>query len=391
MKNNIIPYGRQHIDDDDLDSVVKTLKSDFLTQGPKILEFENLFSEYVKSKYSIAVNNGTSALHLCCLALGLKPGDKIICPTITFAASANCVKFCGGEIIFCDINPNTYLMNLDHLQELLIHHSDIKGVITVDFAGRAVDLEIVRRLSKKFGFWIIQDSCHSPGGYFNDSLGNKQFCGNGNFADLAIFSFHPVKHIACGEGGMVTTNNKKLFNKIKLLRTHGITKNPSLFLDSSNFFKKNEKYPSWYYEMQELGYNYRLTDFQAALGISQLNKAKNGIEKRKKIAAKYYNAFKNKSWIINQSGIIGGHAYHLYIILVDKRDELYKKLRENNIYCQIHYFPLHLMPYYYNLKKNNLKFSEFYIDHCITLPIFPTLNKEMQDKVINEIVGFYEK
>ena len=213
---NPIPYGKQNITAEDIRAVVEALKSDYLTQGPKIKEFEDAFAKYIGSKYAVAVSNGTAALHLNTLALGLKPGDKVITTPITFAASANCVRYCGGEVIFADIDPETYLLDINSVRKLL-EGSPIgtyKGIIPVDFAGRAVDLEAFRSLADEFGCWIIEDSCHSPGGYFIDSKGNKQHCGNGNFADLAIFSFHPVKHIACGEGGMVTTNDETLYNKL---------------------------------------------------------------------------------------------------------------------------------------------------------------------------------
>ena len=303
MSKNIIPYGKQSIDQDDVEAVITTLKSDFLTQGPKTAEFEKVFSDYVDADYGIAVSNGTSALHLCALALGVKPGDKVVCPTITFAASANCIEYCGGEVIFCDIDPITFLMDLNHVEKLFKNNENIKGIVSVDFAGRPVNLENLRKIADEYGAWIIQDSCHSPGGFFIDSYGLKQKCGNGYYADLAIFSFHPVKHIACGEGGMITTRKKVLADKINLLRTHGITKDKKLFYDPSGFFQKNHQSPLWYYEMQDLGYNYRLTDFQAALGISQLSKADKGIQKRIKIAKNYYEAFQNKKWIKGQEGI----------------------------------------------------------------------------------------
>ena len=391
MPNKIIPYGKQHIDQNDIDAVINTLKSDFLTQGPKIEEFEKVFANYVESEYAIAVNNGTSALHLCALALGVKAGDKVICPTITFAASANCIEYCGGEVIFCDIDPNTYLIDLSHVEQLFEEHENIKGIVSVDFAGRPVNLEALRTIADRYNAWIIQDSCHSPGGFFLDSNGLAQKCGNGNYADLAIFSFHPVKHIACGEGGMVTSKNKSLIDKIRLLRTHGITKDQEAFKNSSGILDKDCLPPLWYYEMQELGYNYRLTDFQAALGISQLKKADLGIEKRIQIAKVYNDAFQNKPWIKGQSGFFEGHAYHLYVIEVEKRDELYKILRSKNIYCQIHYFPVHLMPYYYKKERtSSLPNSSKYINRCISLPMFPTLSKVEQNKVIKEIINFYE-
>ncbi|MFD2201852.1 UDP-4-amino-4,6-dideoxy-N-acetyl-beta-L-altrosamine transaminase [Shivajiella indica] len=398
-----IPYGRQHITDEDIQAVVETLKSDYLTQGPKIKEFEDAFASYVGSKYAVAVANGTAALHLNTLALGVKPGDKIITTPITFAASANCVRYCGGEVVFADIDPETYLLDIKSVRKLLeaSPKGTYQGIIPVDFAGRAVDLEAFRILADEYGLWIIQDSCHSPGGYFIDSKGQKQHCGNGQFAELAIFSFHPVKHIASGEGGMITTNDEKLYKKLLMLRTHGITRDESLFQNSpefasgsqnSSFLIPHSTFPAWYMEMQELGYNYRLTDFQAALGLSQLNRADKGLERRREIAKKYYEAFQGQFFTKSQSGVVEGHAYHLYVIEVENRLGLYQHLRENNIFAQIHYIPVHLMPYYrtFGWKEGDMPNAEKYYKNCISLPMFPSLKDEEQDFVIEVILDFYD-
>lgn len=384
MKN--IPYGRQNITDEDIQAVVETLKSDFLTQGPKIKEFEEAFAQYIGSKYAVAVANGTAALHLCTLALGVEEGDKVITSPITFAASANCVRYAGGEVVFADIDPVTYLLNIIEVEKLLkaSPKGTYKGIIPVDFAGRAVDLEAYRKLADEYGCWIIEDACHAPGGYFNDSKGKQHHCGNGDFANLAIFSFHPVKHIAAGEGGMITTNDKRLYDKLILLRTHGITKETNLLL---------ENHGGWYYEMQELGYNYRLTDFQAALGLSQLNRADEGLNRRREIATAYEKAFTSKPFIKGQSGVVNGHGYHLYIIEVDDRKELYDYLRENNIFAQVHYIPVHLMPYYrqFGWKDGDMPNAEKYYKQCLSLPMYPTLTDEEQTFVINTIETFFNE
>jgi len=372
------------------------LQSDYLTQGPKIAEFETAFANYVGSKYAVAVANGTAALHLCTLALNVKEGDKVITTPITFAASANCVRYCGGDVIFADINPETYLLDINKVRNLLENapKGTYQGIIPVDFAGRAVDLEAFRKLADQYDLWIIEDACHAPGGYFVDSKNETQNCGNSNFADLAIFSFHPVKHIACGEGGMVTTNNEVLYKKLLALRTHGITKNESDYTNSIDFANgtttENSVYPAWYMEMQTLGFNYRLTDFQAALGISQLKRAEEGLAKRRAIAAVYYNAFKGKSFIKGQSGVVDGHAYHLYVIEVEDRLGLYNYLRENKIFAQIHYIPCHLMPYYrqFGWKEGDMPNAENYYKHCISLPMYPTLTVEEQQFVINKVLDF---
>ena len=258
-------------------------------------------------------------------------------------------------------------------------------------------MEELRKLADQYNLWIIEDACHAPGGSFVNQNNNTENCGNSNYADLAIFSFHPVKHIACGEGGMITTNNEELYKKILALRTHGITKNESEYENSIEFATgvtdEISNYPLWYMEMKTLGFNYRLTDFQAALGISQLQRADEGIIKRRKIADIYKNAFEGKSYIKSQSGVVEGHAYHLYIIEVDNRLGLYNFLRDNNIFAQIHYIPCHLMPYYkqFGWKEGDMPSAELYYKRCISLPMFPTLTNEEQEFVIKMINDFYQK
>lgn len=382
-----IPYGRQHITDEDIQAVVETLKSDYLTQGPKITEFEQAFARYVGARYAVAVNNATAGLHLAASGLGVKPGDKVIVTPMTFAASANCIRYCGGEVVFCDIDPDTYLMDIRKLRELLAAHPKgaFKGIVPVDFAGYPHQLEEFRKLADEYGLWILEDACHAPGGYFTDSKGGKQLCGNGRYADVTVFSFHPVKHIATGEGGMVTTNNKMLYDRLCLLRTHGITKDPARLC---------ENYGGWYYEMQELGFNYRLTDFQASLGISQLKRAGEGLKRRQEIAARYTDAFRNVKEIKTPfiaSGIY--HAYHLYVVQVPDRLGLYNYLHENGIYAQVHYAPVHLMPYYREQgnKPGDLPVVEEYYRHCLSLPMFPTLTDEEQEYVINKVKEFVNR
>lgn len=379
-----IPYGRQDISDDDIKAITDVLRGDYLTQGPKIQEFEKAFAEYVSSKYAVAVSNATTALHLCTTALGVKNGDKVITTPITFAASANCVRYCGGEVVFADIDSQSYLLDIHSVRSLLrsVSKGTYKGIIPVDFAGRAVNMQEFRQLAEEYGLWIIEDACHSPGGYFIDNIGTMQNCGNSKFADLTVFSFHPVKHIATGEGGMITTDNEVLYNKLLMLRTHGITKNPSLM---------NENHGGWYMEMQILGYNYRLTDFQSALGLSQLKRAHQGIERRRCIAETYNEAFRGKSFIKGQSGFIDGHAYHLYIIEVEDRLGLYNHLAANGVFAQIHYIPCHLMPYYkqFGWKEGDMPNAEAYYKHCISLPMYPTLTEEEQAFVIQIVTEFY--
>ena len=375
-----IPYGRQNIDQTDIEAVVSTLQSDFLTQGPKVKEFEQKFADYVGSNYAVAVNNATSGLHLSVLALNLSKGDRVITTPITFAASANCVRYAGGEVWFADINPHSYVLDINSVKELVESKPKgfFKGIIPVDFAGLPVDMEEFRELANAQDLWIIEDACHAPGGYFNDSKGKKNFCGNGNYADIGVFSFHPVKHIACGEGGMLTTNSKELYDKLMLLRTHGITKE-----------NMEENHGGWYYEMVELGFNYRLTDFQAALGITQLAKNEKGVQRRNEIATNYKKAFEG---LIKFQSLPENtcNAHHLFIIEVENRKELYDALHSKGVLAQIHYVPVHTLPYYKNIgyQDAGLIHAEEYYSNCISLPMYPALTDAEQNFVIAQVLNF---
>jgi UDP-4-amino-4,6-dideoxy-N-acetyl-beta-L-altrosamine transaminase len=390
-----IPYGKHSVTEEDIQAVVEVLISDIWTQGPKIKEFEDAFARYVGSKYAVAVSNGTAALHLCTMALNVKPGDKVITSPITFAASANCVRYCGGEVVFADIDPETYLLDINKVRVLLEADSkkEIKGIIPVDFAGRVVIMEEFRKLADEFNCWLIEDACHAPGGSFNNSKGEKIFAGCGVYADLAIFSFHPVKHIATGEGGMITTNDQKLYNKLLMLRTHGITRNSALFINDPSFAtgQESDSYPGWYMEMQTLGFNYRITDFQSALGLSQLKRADSGLKRRREIAARYNEFFLDKSYIKGHSRYLERHAYHLYVIETQDRLGLYNYLRERDIFPQVHYVPCHLMPYYRDLgwKEGDLPAAEQYYKQCLSLPMYPTLSVDEQEFVIASIRDYF--
>ena len=385
MISKPIPYGKQYISEGDIKAVTETLNSDILTQGPAIEVFEKSFAEYIGVKYAVAVSNGTAALHLAAMAMNTDENSNVITTPITFAASGNCIRYCNGTVWFADIDPKTYCLDLNKVKELIASKPKgfFTGIIPVDFAGYPVEMEAFRKLADEHGLWIIEDACHAPGGYFIDLSGKRQNCGNGKYADMGIFSFHPVKHIACGEGGMITTNDELLYKRLMVLRTHGITKDPYLL---------HENHGGWYYEMQELGYNYRLTDFQAALGSSQLKRADEGMARRREIAAIYERAFVSKEYILGQSGVVEGHAYHLYIIEVTNRKGLYDYLRTKNIFCQVHYIPVHTLPYYQSLgsKKGDFPGSESYYGHCLSLPMFPTLTEEEQQFVINSIDEFYK-
>ncbi|MBQ0088652.1 MAG: UDP-4-amino-4,6-dideoxy-N-acetyl-beta-L-altrosamine transaminase [Prevotellaceae bacterium] len=387
MINKVIPYGHQYITDEDVKVVVEALKSDYMTQGPLIGQFEKNFAEYIGSKYACVVSNGTAALHLCAMALDIKPGDKVITTPITFVASANGFRYLGAEIVFCDIDPKNYCLDLDKLEAILkaSPKGTYKAVVPVDFAGYPVDEERLRNLADEYGFAIVVDACHAPGGSFIDSKGEKQMVGNCKYADLTCFSFHPVKHIATGEGGAVTTNNKELYGKVALYRTHGITKDPALL-------EKNDG--GWYYEMQELGYNYRITEMQAALGISQLKRVDWSIERRNEIARKYDEAFAGTIIKTPFRAENITHAFHLYIIQVpaEERKGLYDFLRANKIFSQVLYIPAHTMPYYrqFGWKDSDMPVAEEYYKHCLALPMFPSLTDEEQDWVIAKVKEYFK-
>jgi UDP-4-amino-4,6-dideoxy-N-acetyl-beta-L-altrosamine transaminase len=383
-----IPYGRQHITEADVAAVVEALHADFLTQGPRVAAFETAFAAYIGAPYAVAVANGTAALHLCALALGVQPGQRVITSPITFAASANCVRYCGGEVWFADIDPATALLDINRVRALLEHHPRgfFHGLIPVDFAGHPVDMAAFRALADEFGLWIIEDACHAPGGAFTDSAGATHRCGDGSLADLAIFSFHPVKHIATGEGGMITTARRDLYDALLMLRTHGITRDPARLHHPDE--------GGWYMEMQTLGYNYRLPDLNCALGLSQLQRADEGLRRRRELAARYDIAFADlapdHAAAVTPPGALvtllpdAGHAYHLYIVRVHDRRGLYDFLRTRQIFAQVHYIPVHRMPYYEALghRAGDFPLAETYYAECLSLPLFPTLTDDEQDYVV---------
>ncbi len=380
-----IPYGRQEITQEDISAVVEVLKGDFLTQGPTIASFEKDFAEFVGCKYAIAVSNGTAALHLGAIALKVEKGTKVITSPITFAASSNSILYCGGDVEFVDIDLSTGLMDLNKLKLKLegAPAGTYAGVIPVDFAGNPIQSEQLRTIADQHGLWIMEDACHAPGGYFVDSKGSKEFCGAGQYSNLTVFSFHPVKHIACGEGGMITTNDESLYQKLEMLRTHGITKRPDLLEQNDG---------GWYYEMHELGYNYRLTDIQAALGIEQLKKQEAGLKRRRQIAQVYNTAF-GEAKIKSLDTSVEGHAFHLYVILVEDRKGLYEHLRSKEIYAQVHYIPVHLQPYYAKLgwSKGDFPNAEAYYGECLSLPMFPSLSDKEQQFVIDCVLEFVQQ
>ncbi len=383
MSNSFIPYGRQDIDDKDIESVVKVLKSSFLTQGPMVEKFEEEVSNKVNSAYSLAFNSATSALHVACLALGLKAGDNLWTTPITFVASANCGIYCGAKIDFVDIDPKTGLICTKELTKKLelakTKNKLPKIVIPVHLAGTSCEMEEIYKLSKKYGFAIIEDASHAIGGSYKNSP-----VGNCDYSDITVFSLHPVKIITSGEGGIATTNNKSLDEKMKYLRSHGITK------EKENFHKKNEG--QWYYEQQVLGYNYRMSDIHAALGSSQLTRLSLFIQTRKKIIEDYKNDTEKLpiTFLEVPKGVES--AYHLAIIRLDNRDDIFHRkifdcLRSNNIGVQLHYTPVHLQPYYRNLgfTQGDFPEAESYSKNAISLPIYPSLSKKDYERVIDQL------
>jgi len=384
----MIPYGHQWIDEEDIKEVTEVLRSDWVTQGKKVNEFEKKFADYVGAKYAVAVNSGTAALHSACFAAGITKGDEVITTPITFVASANCIIYQGGTPIFVDIDRDT--LNIDYHKIALKLAEDkygkFKAIIPVDFTGRPADLEGINKLAKDSGLVVIEDACHALGATYK---GRKI----GSISDMTVFSFHPVKHITTGEGGMITTNSKEYYERLKLFRTHGIAKDKDKMLKCDG---------SWYYEMQELGYNYRLTDFQCALGISQLRKIDRFIQKRIMIVYKYQNAFRNMPEIVipNYYPIKSVPAWHLYIIQLNPeklkvgRMEIFNELRKEGIGVNVHYIPIHLQPYYqkrFGYKRSDFPVAERYYERAITLPIFPRMTDKDVEFVISKVKKVIKK
>jgi UDP-4-amino-4,6-dideoxy-N-acetyl-beta-L-altrosamine transaminase len=382
----MIPYGRQEITDEDIANVVRVLKSDFLTQGPEVPKFEKLFSEYIGAKYSVAVSNGTTALHLAALALGVKKGTKVLTTPNSFSASANCVLYCGGEVDFVDIDKNTYLIDLNRVEDKLkkAKPGTYHGIIPVSFAGYPVDTEGLKYITDKYSLFSIEDAAHSLGAEHKNSKGTWTKSGSSEYTDTSIFSFHPVKHLTTAEGGMVTTSNPDVYKKLCLLRTHGITKNPE---------EMSQNDGPWYYEMQELGYNYRLTELQAALGTSQLSRMEDNLAKRRKIASRYDELLKGLPLTTPSVSENVKHAYHLYVIQTERRLELFNYLRSKEIYCQVHYIPIHTLPYYKNLgwKMGDFPIAEKTYSQSISIPMYHSLTAQDQEFVIETIKDFFKK
>jgi UDP-4-amino-4,6-dideoxy-N-acetyl-beta-L-altrosamine transaminase len=381
----MIPYGRQEITQADIDSVVEVLKSDFITQGPAIPRFEKAVAEFCGVEYSVAVNSATSALHIACLALDLGPGDWLWTSPNTFVASANCGLYCGAQVDFVDIDPRTYNLSIDALEEKLEcarrEHKLPKIVIPVHFAGQSCEMREIRKLADQYGFSIIEDASHAIGGSY---LG--EFIGNSRHSDITVFSFHPVKIITTAEGGMATTNDSVLAARLQRLRTHGITRDPELLKDKAD--------GPWSYQQIELGFNYRITDLQAALGYSQLQRLGNYIDRRHKIRTSYDEILKDLPVITPWQHPDCHSALHLYPIQVDtnanganNRKHVFEAMREAGIGVNVHYIPVHTQPYYQPMgfKTEDYPVSMAYYQRAISLPIFPTLTNEQQLEVVGAL------
>ena len=383
-------YGKQTVNEDDIKAVDEVLRSDWLTQGPKIKEFEDALSKKFKSEFCSAVCNGTAALHLIALALGWKKNDIVITSPVTFLASANCILYAGATPDFVDIDPISYSIDVNKLENKLKSYQSkklkVKAVIAVDYAGHPCEWSSLKVLSDKYGFQLVNDFCHAMGAEYRNDIAYAV-----KYADAVNLSFHPVKHITTGEGGAILTNNKELDDKIKILRTHGTVKDERLM-------EKNDG--PWYHEMIELGFNYRITDFQCALGISQLKKLDSFVKKRRLIA-RYYNENLNNEdfFILPRERNNVSHAYHIYplqikfdVVKISKRD-FFAKLAEKNIKAQVHYIPVHIQPYYrkhYGFKPGDLHIAEEFYSREVSIPVYPSLEEEDLKYicgVINELIG----
>ena len=387
--DNFLPYGRQTIDDLDIQAVIDVLNADYITQGPKVQEFEEALSKYVGAKYAVVCNSGTSALHIACQALGLSKGGNLVTTPITFLATANCAQFVGADTKFVDIDPKTFCMSVNKLEKLLSKEK-IEVVVPIHMAGHSADMQDIYNLKIKYGFHIIEDSCHALGGVYRETK-----VGSCKFSDMSTFSFHPVKHITTAEGGAVTTNDKELYKKLLRFRNHGMYKISEEFVNNKLAYDDKGLPNIWYYEISEVGHNYRITDIQCAIGISQLKKNNSFIESRRNIANIYNDGFKDNPHIntpIEFNNI--KHVYHLYTIIVDfdkigkNRNQVMKELKEEMIGTQVLYIPIHLQPYYakkYNFKQGDFHLSEKYYDGCLSIPMYPTLTKSEIDYIIDRV------
>ncbi len=396
-----IPYGRQSIDNDDIAAVGEVLKSKSLTQGPKIQEFESALCQLTEAPFAVAVNSGTAALHMACLAAEIGPGDEVITSPNTFVASANCAIYCGGKPVFADIDARTYNISAKEIEKRINERT--RAIIPVHFAGQSCDMEfiqgIVRAAEKKYGhkIYIIEDACHALGSCYK-----KTKVGSCVYSDMAVLSFHPVKHITTGEGGAALTNDKNLQRKLNCFRTHGIISDPEEFIYKKNAFENDgaaaEKLirNRWYYEQHYLGYNYRITDIQCALGISQLKKIDKFRQRRREIVNQYNTAFKGVEWLtVPYEESFGSSNFHLYVLQFDfekigmSRAHVMAELARKGIQTQVHYIPVHTQPYYqkhFGCQWGGYPAAEAYYKTCLSIPLFPMMKNEDVKKVVTTIM-----
>jgi UDP-4-amino-4,6-dideoxy-N-acetyl-beta-L-altrosamine transaminase len=386
----MIPYGRQHINQADINAVIEVLNSAFLTQGPQVPDFEKSISDYCSVKHAVAVNSGTSALHIACLALGVRKGDLVWTTPITFVATANCALYCGADIDFVDIDPLTYNLSVNCLEEKLVQ-AEMKGrlpkvIIPVHFSGQPCDMVGIYALSEQYGFRIIEDASHAIGArYKNEAIGSCRY------SDITVFSFHPVKIITTGEGGMAVTNKSVLAKKMFLLRGHGITRNT---IDMNQ-----ETHGSWYYQQIDLGFNYRITDLQAALGLSQLQRLDQFVVKRHAIANRYDHLLANLPVVTPFKHVDSNSSFHLYVIRLNLTQiekthrEVFEALRDAGIGVNLHYIPVYRQPYYESLgfRAGYCSESERYYTEAISLPLYPTLTREQQDYIVSVLQRVVEE
>lgn len=377
----VIPYGTQEIGQQDLDAVMEVLRSAWLTQGPAIEQFEAALMGATQSPAAVTVCNATAALHLACIAMDLGPGDRLWTSPNTFVASANCGRYCGAAVDFVDIDPATYNMSVEALEKKLKLAAQKKQlpkiVVPVHFSGQPCDMRAIHQLSLEYGFRIIEDAAHALGASYRDEP-----VGNCQYSDATILSFHPVKIITTGEGGAVLTRDPELADRIRMLRTHGITRNPA--------HMKSPSEGAWYYQQVELGLNYRMTDIQAALGTSQLTRLENFIDRRRQCAARYDSLLRETGVRLPWQAAYGHSAWHLYVIQLsgtEERKQVFDRMREAGILVNVHYIPVHLQPYYRDLgfQSGDFPEAERYYSRAITLPLYPGLTKEDQEYIANTL------
>ncbi|RYF04951.1 MAG: UDP-4-amino-4,6-dideoxy-N-acetyl-beta-L-altrosamine transaminase [Oxalobacteraceae bacterium] len=380
----MIPYGRQDISEDDIDCVVEVLRSDFLTQGPMVPRFERIVADHVGARHALAVNSATSALHLACLALGMGPGDRLWTSPVTFVASANCALYCGAQVDFVDIDPHTYNLDVQALAAKLelaaVEGALPKIVVPVHLCGQPCDMAAIAELARRYDFKVIEDASHAIGGKYQD-----RFVGDCRYSDITVFSFHPVKIVTTAEGGMMLTNDDALADRMALLRSHGITRDPAIL-------QRPDEGP-WYYEQINLGFNYRMTEMQAALGISQMTRLDSYVERRHQIARRYDALLEDLPITIPFRAEDAYSAFHLYVIRILRQDgnpsrrQVFDSIRADGIGVNVHYIPVHTQPYYQAMgfRPGDYPSAEDYYADAISLPMYPTLTDAQQDQVVSAL------